>query len=164
MSDLIAIGYDDTTTALKALDEVAVLANDLVIQPDAVAAIVRGEDGKFRTITNQHEVGAGATWGMFWGLLFGILFFVPIFGMAMGAAFGALGGKLAKDSISKDFQDQVRAALQPGTSALFMVVEQMTTDKALDGLSQFGGNVIKTSLSKEDEAAIQEHLHGSAAS
>ncbi|MFZ4670080.1 MAG: DUF1269 domain-containing protein [Microthrixaceae bacterium] len=162
MPDLIAIGYDDTTTALSAMDEVGHLAQDLIIQPDAVAAIIRNQDGKFRTVTNQHEVGAGATWGMFWGLLFGILFFVPIFGMAIGAAFGALGGKMAKDSISKDFQDQVREALQPGTSALFMVVEQMTTDKALDGLSKFGGNVIKTSLSDEDEAEIQKHLHGDA--
>lgn len=160
MPDLIAIGYPDTTTALSAMDEVGRLAQDLVIQPDAVAAVIRGEDGKFRTVTNQHEVGAGATWGMFWGLLFGILFFVPIFGMAMGAAFGALGGKLAKGSIGKDFQDQVRAAMQPGTSALFMIVEQMTTDKALAGLSQFGGDVIKTSLSAEDEAEIQKHLHG----
>jgi len=99
---------------------------------------------------------------MFWGLLFGILFFVPICGLVAGAAFGALGGKLAKDSIGKDFQEQVRAQLQPGTSALFMIVEQMTTDKALDGLSKFGGTVIKTSLSAEDEAEIQKHLHGEA--
>lgn len=160
MPDLIAIGYDDTTTALSAMDEVQHLAADLVIQPDAVAAVIRNDDGKFRTVTNQHEVGAGATWGMFWGFLFGILFFVPIFGMALGAAFGALGGKLAKSTIDKQFQEQVRSAMQPGTSALFMIVEQMTTDKALDGLSKFGGNVIKTSLSAEDEAEIQAHLHG----
>ena len=162
MSDLIAIGYDDTTTATAAMDEATRLAGDLIIQPYAIAAIIRSEDGKFRTVTNQHEVGAGATWGMFWGLLFGILFFVPIFGLALGAAFGALGGKLAKDSISKEFQDQVRAALQPGTSALFLIVEQMTTDKAMDALSKFGGNVIKTSLSKETEDEIQAHLHGAA--
>ncbi len=160
MPDLIAIGYDDTTTALQAMDEVGRLSQDLVIQPDAVAAIVRSDDGKFRTITNQHEVGAGATWGMFWGLLFGILFFMPILGMAAGAAFGALGGKLAKDSISKDFQDQIREHMQPGSSALFMIVEQMTTDKAVDGLSKYGGTVIKTSLSDEAEAEIQAHLHG----
>jgi uncharacterized membrane protein len=160
MADLIAIGYGDTTTALSAMDEVDRLSADLVIQPDAVAAIIRGEDGKFRTVTNQHEVGAGATWGMFWGMLFGLLFFVPIFGMALGAAFGALGGKLAKGTISKQFQEQVRAQVQPGTSALFLIVEQMTTDKALEGLSKFGGTVIKTSLSKEDEAELQAALHG----
>ncbi len=162
MPDLIAIGYDDMTTAISALDAAESMAADLVIQPDALAAIVRNEEGKFRTITNQHIVGQGATWGMFWGLLFGILFFVPFFGMAIGAAFGALGGKLGKSTIDKQFQDQVRAQIQPGTSALFMIVEQMTTDRALEELSKFGGTVIKTSLSKEQEAEIQEALHGKA--
>jgi uncharacterized membrane protein len=164
MPDLIAIGYDDMTTALSAMDEVERLASDLVIQPDAVAAVIRSEDGKFRTVTNQHEVGGGTTWGMMWGLLFGILFFVPIFGMALGAAFGALGGKLTKSAVDKQFQEQVRAQVQPGTSCLFLIVEQMTTDRALEGLSKYGGNVIKTSLSKEDEAELQEALHGTAAS
>src|SRR6185503_7199292 len=88
MADLIAIGYDDTTTALQAEEEVQRLAKDLVIQPDAVAAIIRDEDGKIKTITNMHAVGAGATWGMFWGFLFGILFFIPFFGMAIGAGMG----------------------------------------------------------------------------
>ena len=160
MPDLIAIGYDDTTTAVSAMDEVARLSHDLVIQPDAVAAIVRGDDGKFRTITNQHEVGTGATWGLFWGFFFGLLFFIPIFGMAFGAGFGALMGKLTKSSIDKGFQEQVREQVQPGTSALFMIVEQMTTDKALASLSKFGGNVLKTSLSAEDEAELQAALHG----
>ena len=160
MPDLIAIGYDDTTTAVQAMEEAERLAADLIIQPDALAAIIRNDEGKFKTITNQHVVGGGATWGMFWGLLFGILFFVPFFGMALGAAFGALGGKLAKGTIDKQFQEQVRAQVQPGTSALFMILEQMTADKALEALGKFGGTVIKTSLSAEQEAEIQAALHG----
>ncbi|HZD64894.1 MAG TPA: DUF1269 domain-containing protein [Acidimicrobiales bacterium] len=160
MPDLIAIGYDDTTTATQAMDEVDRLSSELIIQPDAVAAIVRSPDGKFRTITNQHAVGKGATWGMFWGVLFGLLFFVPFFGMAIGAGLGALTGKLAKSTIDRQFQDQVRAMMQPGTSALFLIVEQMTTDKALDALGRYGGTVLKTSLSEEDQAEIQEALHG----
>jgi uncharacterized membrane protein len=161
MADLIAIGYPDTTTALQAEDEVQRLAKDLVIQPDAVAAIIRNEDGKIKTITNMHAVGAGATWGMFWGFLFGILFFVPFFGMAIGAGMGALMGKVTKSGIDRQFQDQVRDMLKPGTSALFMVVEQMTTDKALEALSKFGGTVLKSSLSKEAEKELQDALHGS---
>jgi uncharacterized membrane protein len=95
-------------------------------------------------------------------MLFGILFFVPVLGMAFGAGLGAIMGKITKSSIDKGFQDQVKEAMQPGTSALFMIVEQMTTDKALAGLSTFGGEVIKTSLSAEDEAELQEALHGAA--
>ena len=74
MADLIAIGYPDTTTALQAEEEVQRLAKDLVIQPDAVAAIIRNQHGHIKTITNHHPVGKGATWGLFWGLFWGFLF------------------------------------------------------------------------------------------
>jgi uncharacterized membrane protein len=160
MSDLIAIGYDDETTAIEAMNEAEHLAQELIIQPDAIAAIIRNKDGKYKVMTNHHMVGAGATWGMFWGMLFGILFFVPVLGMAVGAGFGALFGKLEKSGIDKQFQQQVRDMLQPGTSALFLVVEKVTPDKAVEAMSQYGGTVLKSSLSKETEAELQEALHG----
>jgi uncharacterized membrane protein len=163
MPDLIAIGYDDTTTALAAMDEAERLANDLILKPDAIAAIICSEDGKFRTVTNQHLVGGGATWGMFFGLLFGALFLVPVFGLVYGAGLGAIMGKISKSAIDKNFQEQVRAQVKPGTSALFLIVEEMTTDKAIDGLSKFGGTVLKTSFSKEAEAELQAELHGTEA-
>ena len=163
MSDLIAIGYDDMTTAAEAMDEVEKLQADLIIQADAVASIVRNQEGKIRVTTNHHEVGAGATFGMFWGFLFGILFFVPFFGMAVGAGLGALMGKAAKSGIDKQFEDQVRDMLKPGTSALFMVVEKVTPDKAVAALSKFGGTVLKTSLSEEAQAELQKDLHGAPA-
>ena len=86
MADLIAIGYPDETTALEAEQEAERLAADLIIQADAIAAIVRNKEGKYKVTTNHHAVGAGTAWGMWWGLLFGLLFFVPVFGMAIGAA------------------------------------------------------------------------------
>jgi uncharacterized membrane protein len=163
MADLIAIGYDDTTTALQAMDEVERLQSDLIIEADAVAAIIRNPDGKLKTITNQHTVGTGTVSGMFWGMLFGLLFFVPFLGMAVGAGMGAIMGKIAKSGIDQQFQDQVRDMLEPGTSALFMVVEKVTPDKAIDALSRFGGKVLKTSLSDEATKEINEELHGGAA-
>ncbi len=102
----------------------------------------------------------GATWGMFWGFLFGLIFFVPLFGLAVGAGLGALFGKIEKTGIDKEFQNQVREMLKPGTSALFLIVEKVTPDKAVDALSKFGGTVLKTSLSKEAEEELQRELHG----
>src|SRR3954470_16213956 len=161
VADLIAIGYPDETTALEAEKEAERLAADLIIQADAIAAIVRSKDGKFKVTTNHHEVGAGTAWGMWWGLLFGLLFFVPVFGMAIGAGFGALFGKLEKSGIDKAFQQQVRDMLKPGTSALFLVVEKVTPDRAVNALKQFGGTVLKTSLSEDAEAQLQAELSGS---
>ncbi len=163
MSDLIAIGYPDETTAEAAADEARRLARDLIIEPDAIAVIVRDKDGDYHVHTKHHLVGSGATWGMFWGLLFGLLFFIPVFGMAVGAGLGALMGKVTKSGIDKQFQDQVRGMLQPGTSALFLMVEKVTPDKAVEAMSKYGGTVLKTSLSKEGEQELQDALHGSSA-
>jgi uncharacterized membrane protein len=50
--------------------------------------------------------------------------------------------------------------LEPGTSALFLMVEKVTPDKAVEAMSKYGGTVIKTSLSKEGEQELQDALHG----
>ena len=163
MADLIAIGYPDEATAQAAAEEARRLARDLIIEPDAIAVIRRDVDGRYHVNTSHHLVGAGASWGMFWGLLFGLLFFIPVFGMALGAGLGALMGKVTKSGIDKQFQDQVRDMLKPGTSALFLMVEKVTPDKAVEAMSKFGGTVLKTSLSKEGEQQLQDALHGSGA-
>ena len=137
MADLIAIGYPDETTAVEAADEARRLAKDLIIEADAIAVITRDKYGNYHTQTIHHMVVAGASLGMFWGL---------------------------QSGISKEFQDQVRDLLQPGTSALFLMVEKVTPDKAVEAMSKYGGTVIKTSLSKEGEQELQEALHGGSAS
>src|SRR5256714_12632233 len=154
MADLIAIGYPDQATAEAAAEEARRLAQDLIIQPDAIAVIVRDEDGGYHVHTNHHLVGGGATWGMFWGFLFGLLFFIPVFGMAIGVGMGALMGKLTKTSIDKAFQEQVRDMLKPGTSALFLMLEKVTPDKAVEAMSKYGGTVLKASLSKQERQEL----------
>ena len=160
MATLVAIGYPDETTATAAAEAAQRRAADLLIEPDAIAVISRDQEGRFHVTTNHHAVGGGATWGMFWGLLFGMLFFVPVFGMALGAGLGALMGKVARSGIDKSFQDQVRDLLQPGMSALFLIVERAAPDKAVEALSRFGGTVLKSSLSKQAEDELQAALHG----
>jgi uncharacterized membrane protein len=70
-------------------------------------------------------------------------------------------GAIEKAGIDKRFQQDVRDMLQPGTSALFLVVDKITPDKATEALSKFGGRVLKTSLTKDAEEQLQEALHGS---
>jgi uncharacterized membrane protein len=117
-------------------------------------------DGKYHVTTTHGgaSAGAGAWWGGFWGLLFGLLFFIPFAGLAIGAGFGALFGHMGKNAIDKHFQEQVRDQVKPGTSALFLVIEKVTPDKAIAALSQYGGTVMRTSLSEEDTAKLQEAL------
>ena len=43
---------------------------------------------------------------------------------------------------------------------LFLMVEKVTPDKAVEAMSKYGGTVLKTSLSKESEKGLQEALRG----
>ncbi len=160
MATLVAIGYPDQQTAEQARQTVRELESELIIQADQVASISRDLDGKYHIHTTHGgaSAGGGEVWGGFWGLLFGVLFLIPFAGLALGAGMGALFGHLGQKGIDKAFQEQVREYLKPGTSALFMVIEQATPDKAIAALQQYGGTVIKTSLSEEDTQRLQEAL------
>src|ERR1700758_5496406 len=164
MATLVAIGYQEQGTAERARDTVRQLESELIIQADQVASISRDLDGKYHVHTSHGgaSAGGGAWWGGFWGLLFGLLFFIPFAGLAVGAGMGALFGHFGAKGIDKAFQQQVRDYVKPGTSALFMVIEQVTPDKAIAALSQYGGTVIRTSLSDEDTKRLQEALEPSA--
>ena len=157
---LVAIGYPDQGTAEQARETVQRLEADLIIQADQVAAISRDLEGKYHVQTTHGggSASGGAVWGGFWGLLFGLLFFIPFAGWALGAGLGALFGHLSGKDLDKAFVQQVRDQVQPGTSALFMVIEQVTPDKAVAALQPFGGTVVKTSLSDEQTRKLQEAL------
>ena len=79
-------------------------------------------------------------------------------GVAVGAATGAILGALSDVGINDDFMKQLGATLTPGSSALFVLVRKATPDKVVDEVKQYGGTVLRTSLTKEDEAALQAAL------
>ena len=160
MATLVAIGYPEQGTAEQARRTVQQLESELIIQADQVAAIERDPEGKYHVHTTHGgaSAGGGAVWGGFWGMLFGLLFFIPFAGLALGVGMGALFGHFGEKGIDKAFQQQVRDYVQPGTSALFMVIEKATPDKAVAALQQYGGTVIRTSLSDEDTKRLQDAL------
>jgi uncharacterized membrane protein len=91
-------------------------------------------------------------------LLIGTLFFSPLFGAAIGAASGALAGALSDIGVDDNFMRELGETLQPKTSALFVLVRKVTPDKVLEDVSKYGGKVLRTSLSKDEEAQLQAVL------
>src|SRR6516165_5236593 len=99
---------------------------------------------------------AGACDGAFWGFLFGLIFFVPFLGAAFGAAMGALGGHLADYGIGKDFIEQVRSKVTPGSSALFLLLGQVTADRVVEAFKSAPRfEIIASNLSMEQEAKLK---------
>ena len=131
----------------------------LITLADAAVA-VKDPKGKVKvkqTLENQIS-GSSAIWGGFWGLLIGLLFLAPIFWGLLGALMGYLLGKAGDVGIDNKFIKEVGESLDPGQSALFMLVVEATQDKVMDAMSEFGGEVYQTSLSKEDEEKLKKAL------
>ena len=129
MSELIALAFQSPTGAQEALATLATLQQQELIKLSDAATVVRDADGKPKIKQAQSLVGAGALGGAFWGMLIGILFFVPFVGLAIGALAGAFAGKFSDVGIDDKFIKEVGSTIQPGQSALFMMVESWTEDR-----------------------------------
>ena len=49
-------------------------------------------------------------------------------------------------------------SIQPGSAALFVLIESMTSDKVLAAIKDYGGVVLKTSLDETKEQALRNAL------
>lgn len=157
MSDLIVIGFQDEFKADEVLIELRKLEREYLVDLEDAAIVVRNKAGKVKVKQTQELVTSGALTGGFWGLLIGLIFLHPMLAI-FGAAVGALSGALTDIGIDDNFIREIGDTIEPGTSAIFILVKKSTPDKVLDELSQFEGKVLRTSLSKEDEATLQAAL------
>jgi len=155
MSQMIVFAFKDETGAEQMRDKLAELQKQQLITLSDAAVVVRKQDGKVKVKQAVSLVGAGALGGAFWGMLIGLLFFAPWLGLAIGAVAGAAGGALSDTGIDDKFIKEVGNAIEPGNSALFLLVEQATEDKVMDELTKFDATVLQTSLSKEDERKLK---------
>jgi len=122
------------------------------------AAVVSWPQGNKKPKTRQvaSVAAAGALSGAFWGMLFGLLFFIPFLGLAMGAAMGALMGHFTDYGISDEFIGEVRSQVVEGTSALFLLTDQVTIDKVSAAFQGTKMTLIRSNLSAEQEAALKQ--------
>ena len=171
MSDLIVVSFNSEDTADQALNKLQALQKEYVVELEDAVVVVRDKNGKghLKQAVNMAGIGAasGALWGGLFGTLVGLLFLNPLVGfatgMAIGAGTGALSGALADYGINDDFLKRMANEFPPGTSGLFILARRMNFDKALPELKAFGGKVLKTSLSNDQEEQLRHALEGLAA-
>lgn len=159
MSDLIAITYKGQK-AFDALDKLGEMQKMQLVELEDAAVATMNEKGKVKikqTLENQ-RAGASASFGFFWGFLIGLLFGGPLFWGLFTALLAGLMGKATDIGIDNNFIKEVGNSLEPGDSALFLLVIKATTDKVLPEMAKLGGTVFQTSLSNEAEANLQKAL------
>ncbi len=158
MSSLIAIGFKDEFTADEVILDLRKLQQEHLIDLEDAAIVVRNKEGKVKIKQTQELIATGALSGGFWGILLGFIFFNPLLGWAVGTLAGGISGAFTDIGIDDNFIRDVGSTIEPGTSAIFVLVRQATSDKVLQDLRKFEGKVLKTSLSNENEARLRAVL------
>jgi uncharacterized membrane protein len=158
MSTFVAIEYDDPHKANEVRLALAKLQREYLIDLEDAVVAVKDEAGKIKLHQAVNLTAAGAVSGGFWGTLIGLLFLNPLLGAAVGASAGAVSGALSDVGIDDEFMKNLADGLQPNTSVLFVLVRKATPDKVVDEIKQYGGTVLRTSLTHEDESKLQAAL------
>jgi uncharacterized membrane protein len=158
MSELIVIGYDNVFEAEEVRLKLLKMQRDYLIDLEDAVVAIKQPDGKVKLNQAIQLTALGAVSGGFWGSLIGLLFLNPLLGAAVGAGAGAISGALTDVGVNDDFMKELAATLQPGSSALFVLVRKITPDKALEELRGVGGKILQTSLSHDAEEKLQAAL------
>jgi uncharacterized membrane protein len=154
MSTLIAVAYPDVQTAERVRGELVQATKEHLLTLEDAVVVEHRADGKIKLHQGMNTTGAGAAGGAMWGGLIGLLFLVPLFGMAIGAATGAAAGKMTDVGVNDDLMKQIGANTPPGAAVLIMLGSSGAREKVIERVQPYGGDVIQTSLSEDDE----EHL------
>jgi uncharacterized membrane protein len=185
MAELIVVGFKNQMyRASEVLNELLSMNDDWVLDLHDAVAVYRDFNGKLRVDQSyQMTTGQGAALGGLWGLLIGATLAIPFTGgasaaaaagaiaagaaggTALGAGFGAMDAESWKDEfgIPEDFVQQVSVLIQPGDSAIYAILRVGNPDIVADQFRGYGGTILRTTLSADQQAKVEKVLSKSAA-
>jgi uncharacterized membrane protein len=140
---------DQAEAALQVLKQ-AIRRKEISILNAAV--LVKTEDGRV-SLKEVEDIGSkrGALFGAISGGLIGLLG-GPV-GVVIGAVAGAASGSVAARWLDMGFPDEylkkVQASLQPGSSALLILLERAYVDLVTQALTKFSGELLRLELTDE---------------
>src|SRR6516165_1001082 len=160
MSTLVAIVFDDETTAFEMRAALLKMQTQYLIEMEDSVVVTKTMKGAIKLDQAVNLTAAGAVGGGFWGMLIGLLFLNPFLGAAIGATAGAVTAQFQDIGINDQMMRDLAQSFKPGSSALFVLIRKVTADKVLEGLKAFAGKgkVFQTSLNKDDEETLRTTL------
>jgi len=156
MTDLIVLVFNNDRAAFEVRDKLIELQKAHLIRLADAAVAVRNPQGAVKIKQIVDLTAQGAIGGAFWGLLAGILFWMPAMGAAIGTLVGAISGSMTDYGVNDEFIEQVAKGVEPGQSALFLLVVDATMDRVIEEIAPWNPKVLRTNLSREQERKLRE--------
>lgn len=162
--NLIVIAFDTEDKAAEVLATMRSTEKHGFLNLEDTVVVKKDADGKVHSQNAMDKTTKeGIVAGGFLGLFLTAFFFGPVgwLGAALlgGAAGGGIGS-LMKKGVDKNFIKDVSETIQPGTSALFLVVRSADADVAAAALRQYEGKILQSTLPEDAEETLERSLSG----
>ncbi len=158
MANLVVVLYDDQFRAKEVMKELRKLKENKQLEIDDAAYVTKDNTGHFHVHQEHSLTKSGAVAGGMGGIVAGLLFTIPIAGLAVGAAAGAIAGKASDIGIDDKMIKAINDDMRLNTSAIFLLVHDVNRDAVIPIFAKYGGKVMQSTVSAEDEAKLQSML------
>lgn len=160
MNELVVCVFPDEIKAEEVRLDLLKREHEHLLDLEDAVVLVRTREGKVKLHHVSHLTLGGALSGGFMGTLLGGLLLNPVlalFGLAAGSVIGAISGSMSHAGIDEDFMKDLAEHLQPGASALCVLVRE-NLDEVLKELEKYDGKVLQASLLHTDEERLKKEL------
>ena len=162
MSTLAVIAYPDQGTAGEAAAALQRMQKEFLIELEDVAWVTKAQDGKMKLHQGTSLTGVAAAGGALWGSSSACSSWSPLRGWPSARRSGALAGHLSDYGIDDTWIKEVAGVIPPGGSALFVMARNTNQERVLPEMAKFGGTVLKTNLTSEQQQALENALSAGA--
>ena len=162
MSKLVVIAYDAPHKAAEVRARLRKMQKEQTIDLDEALVAIKDEDGDVSLLQTYKPTATAAPMRGFWNSLVGLILMNPVLGMATARRANAVTGALTEVGVDEDFVKDLTATFLNGTSVLFALVREASTEKVFAELRGTGGRVLETTLKHEEEEKLQAALNAAA--
>jgi uncharacterized membrane protein len=160
-NNLVVIAFETEDKADQVLETLKNVEHQGFMSLEDTVVVRKDADGKVYSRnamdkTTKEGIAVGGLIGLFLGALFG----GPLGMLLVGGLGGGAVGALLNRGVDKSFINDVSEAIQPGTSALFVVVRSAQADMAVAALKQYEGKVLHSTLPEDAEETLERALSG----
>jgi uncharacterized membrane protein len=151
MSDLIVLAFANEADALKIRDKIFELKQERLVQLIDAVSVVKRPNGKLKV---KHEIKLADSSAENQGLLLDFAFWMFYQQIATSPATNAPSEREGYMGVDDKFVKEISRTIELSDAVLFLLATQFSEDRAIGPLQDVDTTLLKTSLSKEDEAVL----------
>jgi uncharacterized membrane protein len=158
-SNFFAVVYPEKDRAEKVIETLQKLPFEKLADLEDAVYVTKDKKGRAQLHHTKHTAKKGSIVG----LAVDAILLMPLGGietdrLAERATTETFISKIANVGIEEAFIRELRAAMKPDSSAMFLLARKVPADEVLPRVSAYGGTILETSLTPDAQRQLQQAL------